>query len=133
METKSTYINFLFCLVFTIYYGCDQTIKDNKNTLLNSWSGIFGGIPAFDQIQVEDVEEAMLYSIASHLEEIHKKFDLKLSKKLLSEYIIYLESQKSHKMNTYKIDKSILDEIKKEYSNSFNKMKYDIPKNLEIN
>ena len=36
-------------------------------------------------------------------------------------------------MNTYKIDKSILDEIKKEYSNSFNKMKYDIPKNLEIN
>ena len=69
----------------------------------------------------------------SYLEEIHEKFDLKLSKELFSVYINYLESQKSHKMNTYKIDKSILDEIKKEYSNSFNKMKYDIPKNLEIN
>ena len=72
METKSTYINFLFCIVITIYFGCNQTIKDNNNTLLNSWSGNFGGIPAFDQIQVEDVEEAMLYSIASHLEEIQK-------------------------------------------------------------
>ena len=72
METKSTYINFLFCIVITIYFGCNQTIKDNNNTLLNSWSGNFGGIPAFDQIQVEDVEEAMLYSIASHLKEIQK-------------------------------------------------------------
>ena len=69
----------------------------------------------------------------SYLEKIHKNFDLKLSKELLSKYINYLDSQKSHKMNTYKIDKYILDEIKKEFSNSFNKMKYDIPKNLEIN
>ena len=69
----------------------------------------------------------------SYLEEIHTKFDLKLSKELLSEYISYLDSQKSHKMNTYKIDKSILNEIKKEYSISFIKMKYDIPKNLNIN
>ena len=81
------------------------------------------------EIKFEDFKNDSL----SYLKKIHKKFDLKLSKKLLSEYISYLESQKSHKMNTYKIDKSILDEIKKEYSNSFNKMKYDIPKNLEIN
>ncbi len=69
----------------------------------------------------------------SYLKKIHKKFHLKLSKKLLSQYISYLDSQKYHKMNTYKIDKSILDEIKKEYSISFNKMKYDIPNNLKIN
>ena len=54
-------------------------------------------------------------------------------KELLSEYISYLDSQKSHKMNIYKIKKSILDEISKEYAISFNKMKYDIPNNLEIN
>ena len=81
------------------------------------------------EIKFEDFKNDSL----SYLEEIHEKFDLKLSKELFSEYISYLDSQKSHKMNTYKIKKSILDEIKKEYSNSFNKMKYDIPKNLEIN
>ena len=31
------------------------------------------------------------------------------------------------------IDNTLLDEINKEYAISFNKMKYDIPNNLEIN
>ena len=69
----------------------------------------------------------------SYLNKIHKKFDLEISDELLLNYKRYLESQKSHKMNTYKIKKSILDEIKKEYSISFEKMKYEIPDNLEIN
>jgi hypothetical protein len=69
----------------------------------------------------------------SYLNKIHKKFDLEMSDELLLNYKRYLESQKSHKMNTYKIKKSILDEIKKEYSISFEKMKYEIPDNLEIN
>ena len=81
------------------------------------------------EIKFEDFKNDSL----SYLEKIHKKFDLKLSKELLSEYISYIDSQKSHKMNSYKIDKFILDEIKQEYSNSFSKMEYDIPKNLEIN
>ena len=81
------------------------------------------------EIKFEDFKKDSL----SYLNKIHKKFDLELSKEHLSEYISYLDSQKYHKMNTYKIDKSILDEIKKECSNSFSKMKYDIPKNLEIN
>ena len=81
------------------------------------------------EIKFEDFKNDSL----SYLKKIHKNFDLKLSNELLSEYIRYLDSQKSHKMNTYKIKKSILDEIKKEYRISFNKMKYDIPNNLEIN
>ena len=81
------------------------------------------------EIKFEDFKNDSL----SYLKKIHEKFDLKLSKELLSEYISYLDSQKSHKMNTYKINKSILDEINKEYAISFNKMKYDIPNNLEIN
>ena len=81
------------------------------------------------EIKFEDFKDDSL----SYLKKIHKKFDLKLSKELLSEYISYLDSQKSHKMNTYKIKKSILDEINKEYTISFDKMKYDIPNNLEIN
>ena len=81
------------------------------------------------EIRFEDFKKDSL----SYLNKIHKKFDLELSEDLLSEYKRYLNSQKSHIMNTYKIKKSILNEIKKEYSNSFIKMKYDIPKNLDIN
>jgi len=43
-----------------------------------------------------------------------------------------LESQKSHKMNTYKIKKDTLNYIEKEFHTSFKKMKYEIPKNLDI-
>ena len=80
------------------------------------------------EIKFEDFKKDSL----SFLNKIHKKFDLKLSKELLSQYISYLESQKSHKMNTYKIKKDTLSHIEKEFHTSFEKMKYEIPKNLDI-
>ena len=70
MKTQSTFVHLLFGLVIMIYFSCDQPKKDTDNTLLNPWIGSFEGIPAFDQVRVEDVEEAMLSAMASHLEEI---------------------------------------------------------------
>ena len=70
MKTQSTFVNLFFSLVIMIYFSCDQPKKDTDNTLLNPWIGPFEGIPAFDQVRVEDVEEAMLSAMASHLEEI---------------------------------------------------------------
>lgn len=70
MKTQSTFVHLLFSLVILIYFSCDQPKKDTDNTLLNPWIGSFEGIPAFDQVWVEDVEEAMLSAMASHLEEI---------------------------------------------------------------
>ena len=70
MKTQSTFVHLLFSLVIIIYFSCDQPKKDTDNTLLNPWIGPFEGIPAFDQVRVEDVEEAMLSAMASHLEEI---------------------------------------------------------------
>jgi peptidyl-dipeptidase Dcp len=70
MKTQSTFVHLLFSLVIMIYFSCDQPKKDTDNTLLNPWIGSFEGIPAFDQVRVEDVEEAMLSAMASHLEEI---------------------------------------------------------------
>ena len=70
MKTQSTFVHLLFSLVIMIYFSCDQPKKDTDNTLLNPWIGPFEGIPAFDQVRVEDVEEAMLSAMASHLEEI---------------------------------------------------------------
>ena len=80
------------------------------------------------EIKFEDFKKDSL----SFLNKIHKRFDLKLSQELLSQYISYLESQKSHKMNTYKIKKDTLSHIEKEFHTSFEKMKYEIPKNLDI-
>ena len=88
-------------------------------------------IPKENLIEIK-FEEFKKDSI-SYLNQIHKKFNLSLSDELLSDYNKYLESQKSHKMNTYRIKKNILNEIKKEYAFSFNKMKYNVPKNLDIN
>ena len=70
MKTQSTFIHLLFSLVIMIYFSCDQLKKDNDNTLLNPWIGPYEGIPAFDQVRIEDVEEAILSAMTSHLEEI---------------------------------------------------------------
>lgn len=51
-------------------FGCNQTNKENVNLLLKPWDGPFEGVPAFDKVKVEDVEEAMLTAMELHLEEI---------------------------------------------------------------
>ena len=53
------------------------------------------------EIKFEDFKKTL-----SFLNKIHKRLNLKLSPELLSKYISYLESQKSHKMNTYKIKRT---------------------------
>ena len=69
MKTPSTLIHFLFSLIIFLY-SCDQPKENTDNSLLKPWIGPFEGVPAFDQIRIEDVEVAMLSAIESHLEEI---------------------------------------------------------------
>ena len=67
------------------------------------------------------------------IEKIYNKFkleDFELSKNVFKEYI---DSQKDHKVNVYKIKKELLKTIKNEFKQSFEKMNYKIPKNLKIN
>ena len=68
----------------------------------------------------------------AYLKKIHKKFEIELTEQLLDEYNSYIISQKSHKMNTYTIKKEVLEDIKREFHTSFDKMKYEVPKNLKI-
>ena len=70
MESQSSFIHLLLSLLITVPFSCDQPKKDADNLLLKPWSGPFEGVPAFDQVQIEDVEQAMLSSMALHLEEI---------------------------------------------------------------
>ncbi len=42
----------------------------SSNPLLQPWSGGFGGVPAFDKMQIADLEPALLQGIAAHLQEL---------------------------------------------------------------
>ena len=57
--------------------SCKKTEKEDKivvmettNTLLKDWEGPFGGVPAFDQMKVSDVKEALEIGMDLHLAEI---------------------------------------------------------------
>jgi len=70
MTKPSTLVPIVLGLVITLFIRCDQPKENTDNPLLKPWSGPFEGVPAFDQVKVEDVEEAMRSAMASHLEEI---------------------------------------------------------------
>ena len=56
--------------------GCDseQNKKEEtqviNNLLLKEWTGPYGGVPAFDQVKVEDVKSAMLQGMEIDLQEV---------------------------------------------------------------
>ena len=70
MKTQSSYLNLFLSILILTMFGCNQTNKENVNLLLKPWDGPFEGVPAFDKVKVEDVEEAMLTAMELHLEEI---------------------------------------------------------------
>lgn len=47
-----------------------ETEESGSNPLLGKWSGPFGGVPAFDKMDIGHVQEAMEKGMAIHLEEI---------------------------------------------------------------
>lgn len=66
-------------LASTLFFSCgqgdsstdsktDSAMKDNP--LLKEWEGPYGGVPAFDQMQLEDLQPAMQHAMKLHLEEI---------------------------------------------------------------
>ncbi len=63
---------FLF-LAIVLLVGCKQE-KDQEplvdNLLLKEWTGPYGGVPAFDQMKVEDVKDAMLQGMELNLKDI---------------------------------------------------------------
>lgn len=56
--------------------GCTEEKKQEKtapvveNVLLKEWEGPYGGVPAFDQMKVEDVKPALIRGMELHLKDI---------------------------------------------------------------
>ncbi len=67
---------FILCLIMLAITNCSESPQESKkepavnNVLLKPWTGPYGGVPAFDQMKVEDVKEAMLSGMALNLEDI---------------------------------------------------------------
>ena len=48
----------------------DQAEGSSGNVLLAEWTGPYGGVPAFDQMDLGDLKPALEEGMAMHLEEI---------------------------------------------------------------
>lgn len=66
-----------FLLLFTAAFALGSCAEQKQtehpmteNVLLNEWTGLYGGVPAFDQMNVADIEEAIVKGMAMNLEEI---------------------------------------------------------------
>ena len=65
----------LIIVLITISFACTQEPEKEKdsmieNILLQEWTGPYGGVPAFDQMKVEDIKPAMLKGMEMNLEDI---------------------------------------------------------------
>ena len=79
-------------------------------------------------IKFEDFKDNPLHQIQS----IYRTLGIESFNDSKSAFIDYINENKSHKMNTYKISKKRILEIENEFSSVIKKMNYSFPKNLKI-
>ena len=63
----------LLLLALVVLVGCKQEKDEDlvvDNLLLKEWTGPYGGVPAFDQMKIEDVKAAMLQGMELNLKDI---------------------------------------------------------------
>ncbi|MBT8385132.1 MAG: M3 family metallopeptidase, partial [Bacteroidia bacterium] len=63
----------LLLLTTVVFISCKQEKEEApivNNILLKEWTGPYGGVPAFDQMKVEDVKDAMLLGMELSLKDI---------------------------------------------------------------
>ena len=59
----------IYLFVFSIVLSCKNN-KSTTNVLLQEWTGPYGGVPAFDKMQVADIQSAVEQGMKENLEEI---------------------------------------------------------------
>jgi peptidyl-dipeptidase Dcp len=67
-------LNTILLLVVITLISCNETKEpteiNSENTLLQEWTGPFGGVPAFDQMNLEDIKPAFEKAMELNLAEI---------------------------------------------------------------
>ncbi|MGB0769315.1 MAG: M3 family metallopeptidase [Flavobacteriaceae bacterium] len=59
----------IYLFVFSIVLSCKNN-NSTTNVLLKEWTGPYGGVPAFDKMQVADIQSAVEQGMKENLEEI---------------------------------------------------------------
>jgi len=62
----------LLLLTIVVFVSCKQETEESvvNNLLLKDWTGPYGGVPAFDQMKIQDVKPAMLQGMELNLKDI---------------------------------------------------------------
>ncbi|MDG1778558.1 MAG: M3 family metallopeptidase, partial [Flavobacteriaceae bacterium] len=50
--------------------SCNNSTANSENILLQEWTGPYGGVPAFDKMEVADIQSAVEYGMEENLKEI---------------------------------------------------------------
>ncbi len=66
----TSYSKVLVLSLITLMTSCKETMKPEDNLLLQEWKGPYGGVPAFDQMTVNDIQEAVETGMELNLSEI---------------------------------------------------------------
>ena len=72
MNTKNT-TTFAYLLLVCIHIlsiSCTNSTTGQDNILLQEWTGPYGGVPAFDKMEVADIQSAVEYGMEENLKEI---------------------------------------------------------------
>ena len=72
MKTRiaNSYAKLLVLSLITLMTSCKETMKPEDNLLLQKWEGPYGGVPAFDQMNVSDIQAAVEKGMELNLSEI---------------------------------------------------------------
>ncbi len=68
-QKHKTKIVLIYLCIFSIVLSCKNK-KSASNVLLQEWTGPYGGVPAFDKMQVADIQSAVEQGMKENLEEI---------------------------------------------------------------
>ncbi|MDC3274903.1 M3 family metallopeptidase [Flavobacteriaceae bacterium] len=72
MNTKNTtpFTYLLLVCIHILSTSCTNSITGQDNILLQEWTGPYGGVPAFDKMEVADIQSAVEYGMEENLKEI---------------------------------------------------------------
>lgn len=72
MNTKKTtaFTYLLLVCILILSTSCTNSTTSQDNILIQEWTGPYGGVPAFDKMEVADIQSAVEYGMEENLKEI---------------------------------------------------------------
>jgi peptidyl-dipeptidase Dcp len=68
-----SYLKVCYLSLLALIVSCEKDLKTNsENLLLQEWKGLYGGVPAFDKMDVNDIQEAVEIGMELNLAEIEE-------------------------------------------------------------